>query len=291
MIEQSPRRARAVRKADQEPFSFRSIVRGLVDLALPAACACCNELLQGSGEELVCGRCLSRIAPLTQPLCARCGHPRLSANVPVPRDIGATVAAPLSPCRWCARLPPWVRSVRSVCRMDHGTGSALVHALKYEGWSQVALPMARRMARLHFPADVVAERTALVPVPLSHTRQRERGYNQAERLATALSSIWELPVWTDVVDRVRNTTSQVRLTPSDRAANVAQAFASASSATGRLSGAHIVLVDDVVTTAATLNATAQSLIDRGVRIVSYVTFGRAPEDGDRSVPDLDLDQD
>lgn len=284
-------RTRTPRAIDQQPVSFRSITRGLIDLALPAACACCSELLNGSGEELVCGRCIARISPLTQPLCDRCGHPRLSPNVPVPRDIGATVAAPLSPCRWCSRLPPWVRAVRSVCRMDHGTGSAFVHALKYEGWALVAKPMARRMARLHFPADVVEERAALVPVPLSRTRQRERGYNQAERLATALGEIWKLPVWTDVVDRVRNTTSQVRLTPSDRAANVAQAFASASTAASRLLGAHIMLVDDVVTTAATLNATAESLIERGARIVSYVTFGRAPEDGDRSVPDLDFDQD
>jgi ComF family protein len=166
-----------------------------------------------------------------------------------------------------------------------------VHALKYEGWSRIAVPMAKRMAQLSFPEDVIAERSALIPVPLSHTRQRERGYNQAELLARALGAHWRLPVWTDAVDRVRNTVSQVRLTPSDRAANVAQAFASASSAAGRLKGAHVVLVDDVVTTAATLNATAHTLIERGVRIVSYVTFGRAPEDGDRSVPDLDLDQD
>jgi len=151
--------------------------------------------------------------------------------------------------------------------------------------------MAKRMAQLQFPADVVAERTALVPVPLAKTRERERGYNQAELLATALGSHWKLPVLKDVVGRVRNTVSQVRLTPSDRAANVAQAFAAASSAAGGLVGAHVVLVDDVVTTAATLNATARTLIDRGVRIVSYVTFGRAPDDGDRSVPDLDLDQD
>ncbi|MEP6832114.1 MAG: phosphoribosyltransferase family protein [Gemmatimonas sp.] len=175
--------------------------------------------------------------------------------------------------------------------MDLGTGSAFVHALKYEGWDRVAIPMAKRMAQLQFPADVVAERSALVPVPLSKTRERERGYNQAERLAVALGQHWKIPVWTDVVGRVRNTVSQVRLTPSDRSANVAQAFASVSSAAGRLSGAHIVLVDDVVTTAATLNATARSLMDRGVRIVSYVTFGRAPDDGDRSVPDLDFDQD
>jgi ComF family protein len=174
--------------------------------------------------------------------------------------------------------------------MDRGTGSAFVHALKYEGWSAMALPMARRMARLNFPADVVKERTALVPVPLSRVRQRERGYNQAEQLALALGQHWNVPVWSGVVDRVRHTTSQVRLTPSDRAANVAQAFAVASHATS-IAGTHVVLVDDVVTTAATLNATAQELINRGVRIVSYVTFGRAPEPGDRSVPDLDLDQD
>lgn len=271
---------------------FRSTLRGLSDLLLPPACACCAGLLQNDvRNELVCDRCLAAIAPLTLPLCDRCGHPRLSPNVPVPTEFGSTVAAPLSPCRWCPRLPPWVRAVRSVCRMDEGTGSALVHALKYEGWTRVAIPMARRMARLQFPRDVVAERTALVPVPLSRVRQRERGYNQAQKLAAALGAIWKLPVWTDVTQRTRNTTSQVRLTPSDRAANVAQAFATASSAIGRLSGAHIVLVDDVVTTAATLNATAESLIRRGVRIVSYVTFGRAPEAGDRSIPDLDLDQD
>ena len=276
---------------NQLRVSFQSMYRGLTDLVLPPACACCDELLSGSGEGLVCGRCLSRIVPLTYPLCIRCGHPRLTPNVPVPRDIGATVAAPLSPCRWCKRLPPWVRSARSVCRMDQGTGSAFVHALKYEGWSRVAAPMAKRMAQLQFPADVVTERTALVPVPLSKTRLRERGYNQAELLATELGLHWKLPVLSNVVGRIRNTVSQVRLTPSDRAANVAQAFRAASSAAGRLVGAHVVLVDDVVTTAATLNATALTLMDRGVRIVSYVTFGRAPDDGDRSVPDLDLDQD
>ena len=175
--------------------------------------------------------------------------------------------------------------------MDQGTGSAFVHALKYEGWGKIALPMARRMARLNFPADVVTERTALIAVPLSATRQRERGYNQAALLAIELGKLWQMPVWSDAVQRIRSTTSQVRLTPSDRAANVAQAFASSSAVANRLVGAHIVLVDDVITTAATLNATAQVLIQRGARIVSYVTFGRAPEPGDRAVPELDLEQD
>ena len=269
---------------------FRSLLRGLADFALPPACASCHEALDPANTQLVCGLCRSRIVPLTLPLCARCGHPRLTPNLPVPVDIGANVAAPMSPCRWCLRLPAWVRTVRSVCRMDQGTGSALVHALKYDGWSRVAVTMARDMARLNFPADVTSERTALIAVPLSATRQRERGYNQAALLANELGQLWQLPVWSDAVQRIRSTTSQVRLTPSDRAANVAQAFASSSFVAKRLAGSHIMLVDDVITTAATLNATAGVLINRGARIVSYVTFGRAPEPGDRAVPELDLDQ-
>lgn len=269
---------------------LRTLLRGFAHLALPAACACCDEAMEADADGIVCGLCLSRIVPLTLPLCARCGHPRLSPNVPNPAEIGSIAAAPFSPCRWCPRLPPWVRAVRSACRTDAGTGSAFIHSLKYEGWSRVAVPMAQRMARLCFPDDVVRERSALVPVPLSHTRQRERGYNQAERLAAELGRLWKLPVLPNVVARIRNTTSQVRLTPSDRAANVAQAFATASSGDGRLAGAHIVLVDDVVTTASTLNAAARALMQGGARIVSYVTFGRAPETGDRSVPDLDFDQ-
>lgn len=172
--------------------------------------------------------------------------------------------------------------------MDSGTGAALVHALKYDGWSGVAGAMARRMARVDFPQDVVQERTALVPLPLSTTRQRERGYNQAERLATALAVHWRLPVWSDVVHRTRDTRSQVRLTPSERASNVSGAFMAVVRAQARLRGAHIVLVDDVITTAATINASAQALADGGARIISCVTFGRAPEPGDRAVSDFDF---
>jgi ComF family protein len=172
--------------------------------------------------------------------------------------------------------------------MDVGTGAALAHALKYDGWHAVARPMARRMARLDWPADVVRERTALVPVPLSSTRRRERGYNQAEQLASALSHEWHLPVWPNVLTRQRNTKSQVRLTPSERASNVSGAFAASGCARTQLRGAHVVLVDDVITTAATINACAQALADGGARIISCVTFGRAPEPGDRAVSDYDF---
>jgi ComF family protein len=175
--------------------------------------------------------------------------------------------------------------------MDAGSGAAVVHALKYGGWSGAAVAMGRRMARVDFPRDVREERTALVPVPLSPTRERERGYNQAERLATVLGPLWDLPVWRTTVRRTRHTQSQVRLTPSERTVNVSHAFTARAGTRESLRGAHIVLVDDVITTAATLNATASALVADGARIISYLTFGRAPDPGDRAVSDIDFDQD
>lgn len=155
-----------------------------------------------------------------------------------------------------------------------------MHALKYGGWTRVAEPMAIRMARTDWPADVVAERTALVPVPLARERARERGYNQSELLARVISDCWRVPVWTDVLERRRKTKTQTRLTPGERLANVAGAFSIAPGTAGRLRGAHVVLVDDVITTASTLNACGGALYDAGARIISYVTFGRARSNAD-----------
>ena len=156
-----------------------------------------------------------------------------------------------------------------------------MHALKYGGWPIIAVEMAERMARLGWPEDVRRERTALVPVPLASTRLRERGFNQSALLATALAAHWSVPVWTDVLGRVRDTPSQTRLTPTDRLRNVSGAFRAPASAGAILRGAHVVLIDDVVTTASTLNACAAALYDGGARILTYVTFARAPAAGDR----------
>jgi ComF family protein len=164
----------------------------------------------------------------------------------------------------------------------------LVHALKYQGWSRAAVPMARRMARLDWPLDVREERAAIIPIPLSSARLRERGYNQAAALSNQLAPFWRIPVWAEALVRIRNTSSQVRLTPSERASNVSQAFAVPESFQQRLRGQHVVLVDDVITTAATVNAAVQALVHGGARIISCVTFGRAPDPGDRSAPDSDF---
>ena len=164
--------------------------------------------------------------------------------------------------------------------MPGGSAHDIVHALKYGGWRIAARGMARRMAALRFPLDVEQERAGLVPVPLSRSRLRERGYNQSAELARWLGESWRLPVLDTLLERTRATQSQTRLTPGERHRNVSGAFR-ARADRAALRGLHLVLVDDVVTTAATLNACAAALHDGGARILSFVTFGRAPAAGDR----------
>jgi ComF family protein len=254
--------ARAVSTPSRR-IPWDAVWRAAADFLLPVACVSCERLVRDGDTGLVCGRCWSRLAAIGAPRCERCGHP-----------VGR------HRCGWCELLPPFVRAARSVCWVHRGTGSAIIHALKYGAWPAAAEGMADRMARLAWPADVVAERTALVPVPLAADRARERGFNQSERLARALGCRLGVEVWDGLLERTRSTASQTRLTPTDRRRNVSGAFTVVPGAAAQLRGAHLVLVDDVVTTASTLNACAQSLFSAGTRIVSYVTFGRAPALGD-----------
>jgi predicted amidophosphoribosyltransferase len=236
----------------------------LADFLLPISCASCSRVLDSGEPGIVCGRCWSRLRFLPAPRCPRCGHPSDGHS-----------------CRWCANLPAFVRAVRSVCWATVDTGQRILYALKYEGWWRASDGAAARMARLDWPPDVIEERAALVPVPLAASRLRQRGYNQSEYLARALGAFWNVPVRTDLIVRSRATQTQTRLTPEERVRNVQGAFAATEAARTQLRGAHVVLVDDVVTTAATLNECAATLHDAGIRIVSYVTFGRAPAIGDR----------
>jgi ComF family protein len=257
----APPRNRAHRGIGQQAL------RAAADFFLPVCCAVCDTLLDAGERDIVCGRCWTQVHQLPFPRCQRCGHPVTTHS-----------------CRWCENLPPFVRSARSYCWIGAGSGKDIVHALKYDGWTKVAAGMARRMARVTFPPDVVEERTALVPIPLSRSRRRERGFNQTELIAASLGPLWKIPVWANVLVRVTSLQSQTQLTPGERKGNVAGAFSVPALSRSALGGAHLILIDDVVTTGATLRAAAASLFAAGARTISYMTFGRAPASGDRLIP-------
>lgn len=252
-----------LRARRQRPGNWwRAALRGVLDLTMPRVCVRCEALL-GETSGMVCTACWSDVHVLSSARCSRCGHPS-----------GADA------CAWCPSLPDAVACARSLCWVPEGAGGDLVHKLKYEGWHGLGADLGSRLAH-RFPDAVVARPAIVVPVPLGTGRRRERGYNQAEAVARAMASVWRLPLVPGAVRRARETGSQVRLTPGERSANVHGAFAAGSSCTA-IAGKHVVLVDDVVTTGATLNACASVIHGARATSISYVTFGRARAAFDRA---------
>jgi ComF family protein len=232
--------------------SFAEAIAGLERWLLPAACLLCERpITEREHDALVCELCRSRWRPVPGPLCPRCGQPRH-------QDLE---------CRLCAAWPPGLARVRSAVWLDR-SARRTVHQLKYEGWWRVADAMAERMRTL----EPLTGEVCLIPVPLGARRQRERGYNQSERLAAALSRRTGCALRTDLLARVRETRSQTALTPEARRANVAGAFEARGTA-----GLALVVVDDVFTTGATLAAAAAALAAAGAERVEAVTFARAME--------------
>ena len=255
------------------------ILQGLVDLVLAPRCLGCGGPADpapaaertarppragrsDAGPSLVCGRCRSRLAPPPSPLCARCGFPRLR-----------TGREPAHGCQECHDWPVGLRAARSACLL-RPPADALVHQLKYRGWHRLGEVMARRMAAVRLPADVATETRVVVPVPTTAVRLRERGYNQAEVLARALAEATGRTVICGL-QRQAGASSQIALQPAARRANVAGAFGPVAEAQQDLAGEHLLLVDDVLTTGATVVACARTLVDSGARCVSVLTFARA----------------
>jgi ComF family protein len=220
---------------------------------LPAECLVCQGVA-GPEDHLICDPCRRRWRPVTSPWCERCGQSQVD-------DL---------PCRLCAEWPEALQRARSAVWLDEGARKA-VHALKYSGWWRVTSQLARAMTGL----EPLQKGIILVPVPLAPKRLATRGYNQAERLAAALAEQTGHPVLGAGLARRRETPTQTKLTPEERRANVAGAFDGAG-----VRGKRVVLVDDVLTTGATLGACAAGLAAAGAVSVEAVTFARARAVGD-----------
>jgi ComF family protein len=236
--------------------ALRLGVDAIVSVVLAPSCAACGALLPQPSAGPVCASCWLSIRPLTPPLCDACGDP-----LPAWRDISAARER----CPRCRRARRHVDRARAIGAYD-GALRAIVHALKYDGRRSLARPLAALMRTRG--SDLLDGVDAAVPVPLHRARHRRRGFNQAADLARHL----ELPVAHALV-RTRATAAQTDLPAAQRHRNVRNAFA--MSRRGRaLAGATVLLVDDVSTTGATLEACARTLKDAGVSEVRALTAAR-----------------
>lgn len=242
----APRRlARGVRRA----------LAAAESLIFPATCGGC-----GARGQWLCDACLTSLRPVRQPTC-RCGRPAAHGFVPGVRQV----------CHACHDWPAGLRSMQAAYLFD-GVLRSSIHRFKYRG----------ERARGDYLGELLAAFAAsafsgpdgafdlVVPVPLHRRRQRERGFNQAEVLARAVAARLNVPL-SEELRRVVETRSQVGLDAEQRRVNVSDAFACAGSGMVNRS---VLIVDDVVTTGATLEAAARAALRAGARGVDGLSLAR-----------------
>lgn len=211
----------------------------------------------------VCGECWDQIRLLIGPFCRTCGDPLLSWRV---------ISTALEQCPRCRRVPGFVDTARAAGHYE-GSLRAILHAFKYEGRRQLARPLSAFL--LTAGAQLLEGAHCAVPVPLHPWRRARRGFNQAEDLARHLGIPMRRALW-----RVRPTAPQTALDARSRRRNLRDAFGLSPLFTTKrrrhwLEGRTVVLVDDVRTTGATLEACATVLKTAGVREVRALTVARA----------------
>ncbi len=226
----------------------QGIKRSLLDLLFPPRCVSCGEM-----GNLLCAQCREKFELVEPPLCPRCGRPNPNGRL----------------CPLCQRDPLQIDGVRSAAYFA-GTLREAIHHFKYYNRQALAIPLGKLMGNYWEKSPLPAE--IIVPVPLHPNRLRERGYNQAALLARELGQSTGLPVAENGLVRVRATRPQVELTAQERKENVSDAF---HCSTMEFKGKRALLIDDVCTTGATLEACSIALQQAGARSVWAFTLARA----------------
>lgn len=231
----------------------------LLDLLYPRVCEGCGGEPPSQGGHL-CWDCLMRAEFISDPMCARCGDP-----------VDGVVDHAFQ-CAWCCRTEPVFERARSVVRL-RGAMRKVLHQFKYNRATHLSADLGallggcvRAMCVDTDPPDAIA------CVPLHPARLRERGYNQSMLLARQLGKHLALPVMYHALKRIRFTQTQTHLNAEQRKENVRGAFRVPDPSL--VDGRRWLLVDDVMTTGATVDACARALMRQGAVAVTVVTVAR-----------------
>lgn len=249
---------------------LRSTADSLSSVLFPAECRLCGNPLAAFSRVPVCDACWNQLPEQSSPLCARCGESLAIA------DFGEGPGQQCRPCRMVA--PDFERAVAHGLYAD--TLRQLLHQLKYSGLEPIASRLGPLLAAQLGKVEDLPAKMLVIPVPLYHTRRRRRGFNQAELLARAacksmrrLRPQWRGQIETDLLIRRRETRSQAELSPAARRRNLRGVFSVAEPE--KVSGRHVLLIDDIYTTGATARACSAALKKAGAAGVWVATVARA----------------
>ena len=237
---------------------MKPLLNAFMDVIFPRTCAGCGREAGGQSGHL-CWDCLARLEWIHPPFCQICGDP-----------LEGEVALPVVCAGCAARLPAFERA-RSVARF-RGVLRTTLHDFKYRGATWLNRDLAALLRACYEIYFAKAGLDTITYVPLYPARERERSYNQALLLARGLAAVCPSLTLRACLRRVRPSPSQTHLTAGERLANVQAMFS--IRAPRDTAGRRILLVDDVMTTGATVNECARTLKQAGAALVGVLTVGR-----------------
>lgn len=227
------------------------IITGLVNGIFPSACPSCSKPTDSLAYAPFCRQCWHDIEKYCGPSCRVCGVHLVSVHA--------------DKCQHCLEDPPAFTRAHSYTHYE-GVVALAIHHFKFLGIRRLSGPLSEFL--FFYDAEGI---DAVVPVPLSPGGLKNRGFNQSLLLAGHLSKEKKLPLFMDVLRKIADTPPQVGLSAKERTQNVKKAFA----CKGNVAGMNVLLIDDVMTTGATVNACSKELLRAGARGVSVLTLARA----------------
>jgi competence protein ComFC len=233
-----------------------SLFDNFIDLLFPPRCVICKS----KSSRIICEDCLGKVAYLKAPVCGICGKPRdkyFSGDL----------------CEDCAREGAPFIMARSVALYD-GMIKEAIHKFKFDGKRTLAPYLGRFLVSYLQYGDIpIKEIDAVIPVPLSKQREKQRGYNQSKLLADGIARHFSIHIDSSSLKKIKDVTPQFELSRKERLQNIKGAFRSSP-----IAGKNILLIDDIYTTGATAREAASALRTAGAGNVYVLTLARAVED-------------